>query len=41
MEIDQKVESVVDTVSIDGNDQPIIGKRQAKSFLSVADFSIA
>ena len=37
MEIDQKVESVVDTVSIDGNDQPIIGKRQAKSFLSVAD----
>ena len=37
MEIDQKVESVVDTVSIDGNDQPIIGKRQAKSFISVAD----
>lgn len=37
MEIDQKVESVVDTVTIDGNDQPIIGKRQAKSFLSVAD----
>lgn len=37
MEIDQKVESVVDTVTIDGNDQPIIGKRQAKSFISVAD----
>ena len=37
MEIDQKVESVVDTITIDGNDQPIIGKRQAKSFLSVAD----
>ncbi len=37
MEIDQKVESVVDTVSIDGNDQPIIGKRHAKSFISVAD----
>ena len=37
MEIDQKVESVVDTITIDGNEQPIIGKRQAKSFLSVAD----
>ena len=37
MEIDQKIETVVDTVDIDGNEQPIIGKRQAKSFLSVAD----
>ena len=37
MEIDQKVESVVSTVTIDGNDQPIIGVRQATSFVSVAD----
>ena len=37
MEIDQKVENVVSTISIDGNDQPIIGLRQATSFVSVAD----
>ena len=37
MEIDQKVESVVSTVTIDGNEQPIIGVRQATSFVSVAD----
>jgi len=37
MEIDQKVESVVSTVEIDGNEQPIIGRRQATSFISVRD----
>ena len=37
LEIDQKVESVVSSVTIDGNDQPIIGVRQATSFVSVAD----
>ena len=40
MEIDQKVESVVSTVTIDGNEQPIIGVRQATSFVSVADGQI-
>ena len=37
LEIDQIVESVVGTVTIDANEQPIIGKRQATSFVSVAD----
>jgi len=37
MEIDQVVESVIDQVEIDGNEQPVIGKRQATSFVSVAD----
>ena len=37
MEIDQKVESVVSSVEIDGNEQPIIGRRQATSFISVRD----
>lgn len=35
MEIEQTVESVVDEVLIDGNSQPVIGKREATSFVSV------
>jgi general secretion pathway protein D len=35
MEIDQTVDDVVDNVTIDGNDQPVIGRRQATSFVSV------
>lgn len=37
MEIEQIVESVIDFVEIDGNQQPVIGKREAKSFISVSD----
>jgi general secretion pathway protein D len=37
LKIDQKVEDVVDTVTIDGNSQPVIGKRQATSFINVQD----
>ena len=37
MEIDQKVDSVVGTVTIDNNEQPIIGTRHATSFVSVGD----
>ncbi|MCH8473936.1 MAG: hypothetical protein LAT55_01755 [Opitutales bacterium] len=37
MEIEQRVESVVDNVTIDGNEQPIIGNREANSFVSVRD----
>lgn len=37
MEINQKVENVVRTILIDGNEQPIIGKREATSFLSMGD----
>ncbi len=37
MEIEQKVESVVDQISVDGNFQPIIGTRNATSFISVRD----
>ncbi|MGJ3241926.1 MAG: secretin N-terminal domain-containing protein [Opitutales bacterium] len=37
LEIEQKVENVIDTVSIDGNQQPVIGNREATSFVSVAD----
>lgn len=40
MEIDQTVDSVVGTVTIDNNEQPIIGTRQAKSFVSVGDSEI-
>ncbi len=40
LEITQKVENVVGTVSISNNEQPIIGKREAKSFISVADNNI-
>ena len=37
LEIEQSVESVVDNVVIDGNSQPVIGKREATSYVSVAD----
>ncbi|WP_309385479.1 secretin N-terminal domain-containing protein [Cerasicoccus frondis] len=37
MEIEQIVENVVDTTPINGTDQPIIGKREATSFVSVSD----
>ncbi|MBN2233932.1 MAG: hypothetical protein JW706_02205 [Opitutales bacterium] len=36
MEIQQTVENVVDEVTIDGNSQPVIGKREATSFVSVS-----
>ncbi|MCC5023481.1 MAG: hypothetical protein J6386_12155 [Candidatus Synoicihabitans palmerolidicus] len=35
MEITQEVSSQVGNVSVDGNDQPIIGKRKAESFVTV------
>jgi len=35
MEIDQTVDDVVDFVEIDNNQQPVIGRRQATSFVSV------
>jgi general secretion pathway protein D len=34
LEIDQKVDSVVDSTVINGEDQPIIGRRQATSYIS-------
>lgn len=37
MKIEQTVENVVETTEIDGNDQPIIGKREATSTISVKD----
>lgn len=37
LEIEQTVENVVRTTEIDGNEQPIIGKRQATSFVTLAD----
>jgi general secretion pathway protein D len=37
MKIDQLIQKINGDVSIDGNKQPIIAKRQAVSFLSVAD----
>lgn len=37
MEIDQIVENVVGSVEIDNNEQPIIGRRQATSFIGVND----
>ncbi len=35
LEIDQTIDDVVGSVPIDGNDQPIIGRKQATSFVSV------
>lgn len=35
MEITQEVSSVVDNVTVDGNEQPIVGKREAESFVTV------
>ncbi|TVP76924.1 MAG: hypothetical protein EA353_11365 [Puniceicoccaceae bacterium] len=40
MEIEQTVENVVSTTRIDGNEQPIIGKREATSTISVKDGQI-
>ena len=37
LEIDQKVDDVVGNVTIDGNQQPIIGHREATSFVNVSD----
>ncbi len=37
LKIDQKVDDIVGNVSVDGNDQPIIGHRQATSFINVND----
>ncbi len=37
LEIEQTVESVVDEVLIDGNSQPVIGKREAISYLTVSN----
>ncbi|MBC2596159.1 hypothetical protein H5P28_17970 [Ruficoccus amylovorans] len=37
MDIEQVVETVIDTQTIDGNEQPIISTRRAMSFLSVRD----
>lgn len=37
LEINQEISSVIDTVNIDGNDQPVIGNRIASSVVSVND----
>ena len=37
LKIDQKVDDILGNVTIDGNQQPIIGRRQATSFLNVFD----
>ncbi|WP_221029578.1 secretin N-terminal domain-containing protein [Actomonas aquatica] len=35
MEIKQEVSSQIDTVEVDGNEQPVISKREAESFITV------
>jgi general secretion pathway protein D len=37
LKIDQQVNDIIGNVTIDGNQQPIIGKRQATSFINVLD----
>lgn len=37
LKIDQQVNDIVSTVTIDGNEQPVIGRRQAVSFINVLD----
>jgi general secretion pathway protein D len=37
LKIDQKVDDIVDNVTINGNPQPVIGRRQATSFINVRD----
>ena len=37
LKIDQKVDDILDSVTIDGNQQPVIGRRQATSFVNVYD----
>ncbi|MDA0848219.1 MAG: hypothetical protein O2827_00505 [Verrucomicrobia bacterium] len=41
MEINQSADRISGTTSIDGNDQPIIGKREANSTITVSDGQIA
>ena len=41
MEINQSADSISGTTKIDGNDQPIIGKREANSTITVNDRQIA
>lgn len=40
LEIEQSVEDVIRTTTIDGNPQPIVGQREMKSFISVQDGEI-
>lgn len=37
LKIDQKVDDILDQVTIDNNQQPVIGRRQATSFVNVQD----
>lgn len=37
LKIEQQVNDILGTVPIDGNDQPIIGRREASSFINVRD----
>ena len=37
LKIDQQVNDIVDNVKVDNNDQPVIGRRQATSFINVLD----
>ena len=37
LKIDQKVDDIIGTVTVDNNQQPIIGRRQANSFINVQD----
>lgn len=37
LKIDQQVNDIVDNVTIDNNSQPVIGRRQATSFINVLD----
>lgn len=40
LKIDQKVDDILGSVKVDANDQPIIGRRQATSFINVRDGEI-
>jgi len=40
MVIEQKIENIIDNVTIDGNEQPVIGVREATSTVSVKDGQI-
>ncbi|GAB5559443.1 MAG: type II secretion system secretin GspD [Synoicihabitans sp.] len=40
LEIEQSVEDVIRTTEIDGNEQPVVGQREMKSFISVQDKDI-
>jgi general secretion pathway protein D len=40
LEIKQTVEDIIDRTTIDGNEQPIIGKRETESFISVLNGEI-